>query len=87
MSSGQSAKRGRLSPVDNNEPGRPLSKESERELAELLTRAFPDDAKKKHALYFEARANPSLAEELLGATQLSAAGGDVKDTVELAYTR
>jgi hypothetical protein len=87
MSSAQSTKRGRLSPVDNDEPARPLSKESERELAELLTRAFPDDAKKQLTLYSEARANPSLAEEFLGAAQLSAAGGDLKDAVEFAHTR
>jgi hypothetical protein len=85
MPSAQSTKRGRLSPVDNDEPARLLSQESAQELARLLTRAFPDDAKTKHALYSEARANPGLAEELLRAAQLSAAGGDLKDAVELAY--
>ena len=41
-------------------------------LAQLLARAFPDDAKKEKTIYHEALDNPRLAKELLRAAELSA---------------
>jgi hypothetical protein len=87
MSPTRLPKRSRRSSVGYGEPARLLSQGFEQGLAKLLTRAFPDDANTKQALYSEALDNPGLAKEFLRAAQLSAAGGDLKGAIELAYTR